>query len=196
MANGITKRIRARVSKLVDSGAHLDISKTTEIIAKTLGLNQRLINYTHIEIRNNLNEIDFKSVPYRERILFLPHCMRNSKKCKAKSNSDGLQCRECGACQIAELKKIAREIGYKGVYITPGGSMVQRLIEKHKPRAVLGICCYDEANIAFDKLHGKKVAPQAILLLRDGCKDTLANIEEVREKMQIIDSKLVQNNSK
>jgi len=101
MSNGLTTKIRASISKLIDSGAHFDASKATEMIAKKLGLNQRMINYTHIEIRNTLNEIGFKSTPYSERILFLPHCLRNSEKCTAKYNDSGLQCVDCGACVSA-----------------------------------------------------------------------------------------------
>jgi hypothetical protein len=195
MADGLTKRIRASISKLIDSGAHLDVSKTTEMIAKKLGLSERMINYTHIEIRNTLNEFGFKSTPYNERILFLPHCLKNSEKCTAKYNEEGLQCRDCGACQASELKKIAKELGYNAVFITPGGSMVEKLIEKHKPKAVLGVCCYEEANLAFDKFKGKNIAPQAILLLKDGCRNTLANIEEIKEKMRTIDEKIFETKS-
>ena len=193
---GITKKIRARISTIIDRGTHLDISRSTQGIAKALGLNQRLIHYTHIELRNALNEVDFQATPYNERILFLPHCLKNSKKCKAPYTDEGLQCKECGACQTGELKAFAESLGYKGVFITPGGSMVQKIIEKKRPKAVVGVCCYEEANMAFDRLRGTGIAPQAVTLLKDGCKDTVANIEEVKEKMRLIDSETLKNNSK
>ncbi|MBN1941442.1 MAG: DUF116 domain-containing protein [Candidatus Diapherotrites archaeon] len=193
MGNGNIKKIRATISRLIDKGTHLDVSRTTEIIAKKFGLNQRLICYTHIELRNTLNEIDFKATPYPQRILFLPHCMKNSEKCRAKYTEKGLECLDCGQCQISELKKNALDLGYNGVYVTPGGSMVQKIIEQKKPKAVLGVCCYEEANIAFDRLRGTGIAPQAVLLMRDGCKDTIVNTEEVKEKMQMIDKKLLNN---
>jgi len=193
---GITKKIRAKISTLIDRGTHLDISKSTEAIAKALGLNKRLINYTHIELRNALNEVDFKSTPYNKRILFLPHCMKSSAKCKAKYNDEGLNCMECGACQIGDIKKQAKSLGYMGVFITPGGSMVQKLIEKYRPKAVLGVCCYEEANMAFDRLRGTGIAPQAVLLIKDGCKDTIANTAEASEKIEMIDKDALNNNSK
>ena len=192
MADGLTQKIRASISKLIDSGAHLDASKATEAIAKKFGLNQRMINYTHIELRNTLNEFDFKSTPYNQRILFLPHCLKDSEKCKAKYTDEGLQCLECGACQVKELKKMAKSLGYMGTYITPGGSMVEKIILKRNPKAVLGVCCYHEANLGFDSLKGKKISPQAVLLLKDGCRNTIANLEEVKEKMKMIDKKLLQ----
>jgi hypothetical protein len=189
----ITTRIRAAISKIIDSGTHLDISKTSEMIAKALGLSPRLIQYTHIEIRNMLNEQGYKATPYNERILFIAHCLRNSQKCKADYTETGLNCKSCRECHIAELKKTAEELGYKGVYITPGGSMVKKIIDKYNPKAVIGVCCYDEAQMAFENLKGKKVAPQASLLLKDGCKDTASNIEDAKEKIRLIDKEVLEN---
>jgi hypothetical protein len=191
----ITDNIKKAVAETVDRAAHLDAARATEVIAKKLGLNQRLINYTHIELRNKLNEYGFKSTPYNKRILFLPHCLRNSKECKAQYSEEGLQCKKCGKCDIATLTKIAENLGYAEVFVCPGGSMVQKLIKKYKPGATVGVCCYHEANLAFDALRGTGIHPQSVLLLQDGCKDTKANLAEAREKMELIDPKLAQANS-
>lgn len=185
--DGITAKIKEHVARLVDKTTHLDVAETTEAIAKKLGLNERLVNYTHIELRNKLNEYGYKRVPFNERALFLPHCLRDSKECKAKYDEEGLHCKRCGKCQINELIDLAEEMDYEKVFVCPGGSMVQKLVKKYNPKAILGVCCYDEANMAFDKLRGTNVAPQAVLLLYDGCKDTKANIAEVKEKMSLID---------
>jgi hypothetical protein len=190
--SSVTAKIKERIARLVDKTAHLDVAATTEGIARKFGLNERLVNYTHIELRNKLNEYGYKRVHYGDRILFLPQCLRNSRECKAKYGEEGLQCMRCGKCQINELIGMAEEAGYGHVFICPGGSMVQKLVRKYKPRAVLGVCCYDEANMAFDKLQGTGISPQAVLLLYDGCKDTKANIAEVREKMDLIDKKLLE----
>ena len=189
----ITGKIKDAVAGLVDRTAHLDVAMATEAIAKRLGLKERMINYTHIEIRNRLNEYGFKATPYNERILFLPHCMRNSRQCKAKYNEEGLQCRQCGACDLSALIKEAKKLGYKDVFITPGGSMVQKLIRKYKPKAVMGVCCFEEANMAFDRLRGTGIHAQASMLLYDGCKDTKANFADAKEKMEAIDKALLEN---
>ena len=70
--------------------------------------------------------------------------------------------------------------------------MVQKLIKKYKPKATVGVCCYHEANLAFDQLRGTSIHPQVALLLQDGCKDTKANIAEAREKMELIDRKVLE----
>lgn len=180
----LIRQIRDAVGDLVDAGTHIDVAKSARLIGKRLGLNERLLNYTHTEIRNKLTEPRFRRVPYNERILFLPHCLRNLEKCRAKYGEEGLVCEGCGGCKIAAMRKMAKELGYAGVFVAPGGSMVIKLIKKYKPKAVVGVACNDEINMAVDKLKEEGNIPaQAVLLLRSGCKDTDVNMDEVWEKL-------------
>lgn len=182
----LSLKVRDEIAKLVDRGTHVDIAKSTQTIAKKFGLNERMVNYTHIELRNKLNEFEFKKVPYEQRMLFLPHCLRNVKKCKAKMSEEGLQCRKCGNCQLGELIKLAKEYNYIGAFIAPGGSMVYNLMKKYKPRAVVGVACHNEINMGIGKAAEYEIHSQGVLLLRDGCKDTAVNIDEVRDKISLI----------
>lgn len=183
-------KIKTAVARLIDSGTHVSVASSSEFIGKKLGLSERWIQYTHIEIRNKLNEARYKKTKFKERLLFLPHCMRNQEKCKAEYNENGLQCTECGECKLGTLVKMARERGYRATYIVPGGSMVKTKIAKDKPKAVLGVACFDEVQMAFDALKGTDIGVQAVLLTRAGCVNTDVNIEEVREKMDLIDKSL------
>lgn len=191
MANSTIYKIKERIGSLIDSGVHINIAKTTQEIGKIFGLNERMRNYTHVEIRNKLNEFRYKTAPYDKRILFLPHCMKVSDVCKAPLTTEGLDlnfCEKCEAtdkCQINEIKKIAEEMNYMKVAVAPGGSMVHKIIAKYKPKAILGVCCYNEAIMAFEKIAGTNLGAQAVLLLRDGCKDTAVNTDEVREKLEM-----------
>jgi len=183
-------KIRQAVGRLIDSGAHVSAASSTQFVAKKLGLSDRWISYTHAEIRNKLNEPKYLLTPYSDRILFLPHCLRDAKNCKAKYNEEGLQCTECGKCKLDQIIKMAKERGYRAHFVCPGGSMVKKLIEKHKPKAILGVCCFEEAQMAFNNLKGKGIGVQAVLLSKTGCVDTDVNLVEVREKMDLIDKPL------
>ena len=191
MTDSTIYKIKEKVGSIIDSGAHINIAKTTQEIAKIIGLNERMRHYAHIEIRNKLNEFKYKTVPCDKRILFLPHCMKVSEVCKAPITNEGLDlsvCEKCEAadrCQINEIKKIAEEMNYMKVAVAPGGSMVHKIIAKYKPKAVLGVCCYNEAIMAFEKIAGTNLGAQAVLLLRDGCKDTAVNVDEVKEKLEL-----------
>ncbi|MBS3057322.1 MAG: DUF116 domain-containing protein [Candidatus Diapherotrites archaeon] len=192
----LTRKIKESVAGLIDSGAHVNAAESTKFLAKKLGLPERLVNYTHTEIRNKLNESRYISVPFGERVLFVPQCLRNSQKCKAVLGDEGWICKECGNCKIYSLAKIAEKYGYSRHFIVPGGSMVKKLIEKYRPSAVLGVACFNEVNMAMDNLQGSAVAHQAVLLLRDGCKDTDVNVDEVEEKLRLIERNCNGNNPK
>ena len=192
----MTDKIKEAVAETIDKTTHLDVASATQVIAKKLGLKDRLINYTHIELRNKLNEYGYKQVPYTKRVLFLPHCLRNSKECKAKYGDEGLVCKRCGKCDIDKLISISEELDFQKSFIVPGGSMVRKIVAKHQPNAVVGVCCYNEANLAIDVLRAAGIHGQACLLIKDGCKDTKAHIEDAREKMQLIDKNLLEMQSK
>lgn len=180
----LLNKIRVAAGELVDTGAHIDAATGARLIGKRLGLNERLMNYTHIELRNKLLEPRFLEVPCSERILFLPHCLRNVNKCKAQYGEEGLECLGCGNCKIAKMRQMAKVLGYRGCFVTPGGSMVVNLIKKYRPRAVVGVACNDEINMAVDKLREEGNIPtQAVMLMRAGCKDTDVNLEEVWDKL-------------
>ena len=186
------EKVRTAIGKLVDSGAHLNAATATENIAKKLGLSQSMVQYTHIELRNTVYEPSFKKIPYGDRVLFLPHCSRNLKVCKATSNEEGIECKHCGGCGIDKAKKMAEALGYKKVFVVPGGSMVKKLLIKYEPKASVGVCCFDEAQLAFDMLKGTGIIPQVAMLLKDGCKDTMINLPLLEEKLTMIDPALIE----
>jgi len=196
MVDGIYAKIRYSVGKVVDAGVHINAASTAEVIGKKLGLSESLIQYTHIELRNSVFEPVFKKIPFSERALFLPHCSRKVKVCKALQDEEGFHCKNCGACNIDEAIKIARDLGYGKIFIVPGGSMMKKLILKYKPRAVVGVSCFHEALLGFEETKQSSVIPQAVLLLNDGCKDTTINIPLVKEKLSLIDETKLPQKSK
>ncbi|MDD3084234.1 MAG: DUF116 domain-containing protein, partial [Candidatus ainarchaeum sp.] len=90
---------------------------------------------------------------------------------------------------IDKAIKIAEKLGYKKIFVVPGGSMVKKLIAKYNPKATIGVCCFDEAILAFDMLKGTGIIPQVVLLLKAGCKDTIINLPLLEEKLSLIESK-------
>ncbi len=132
-----------------------------------------------IEALNRLYEKEFRNVPFSERIIFLPHCLR-SRECKAETCAEGVRCINCGKCNIGLFKKEAEELGYH-IFIVPGFSMVKKIIGEYKPKAVLGVSCLNELNKAKDEVNGKKIILQGLALLKDGCVDTEADWDKIRK---------------
>lgn len=196
MVDGIYEKIRVAIGKAMDGSAHFNAASAAEGIGKSLGLSDTMIQYTHVELRNTVYEPDFKKIPFEERSLFLPHCSRNAKVCKAIQDEEGFHCKHCGSCNLDEAIKIAKKIGYKQIYVVPGGSMVKKILDTNKPKAAIGVSCFHEAVMAFELAKSVNVIPQCVLLLKDGCKDTMINLPLLEEKLSLIDENVLTKEGK
>jgi hypothetical protein len=185
MSDGIYDKIRGAIGKFADAGAHLNAASAAEKIGKSLGLSEDMIQFTHIELRNSVFEPGFKKIPFKDRALFLPHCTRKLPGCKATFDEDGYHCKHCKCCGLDEAVSMAEKLGYKQIYIVPGGSLVKKIIQKYKPKAAVGVCCFAEALISFEATKDTGVVPQLVLLLKDGCKDTLIDLTLLEKKLSL-----------
>jgi uncharacterized protein len=179
--------IRVNVKNIIDSGMHFNAATVATDIGKSLGVDEETIKYIHIEIRNAMYEEQYKKIPIKDRMIFLPHCSRNSQKCIATQDDTGLHCKHCGKCELTKAIKIAEKYGYEHIYIVPGGTMLKKIIMEKRPKAVIGVACFYEINLGFDLLKGTGMIAQGVLLKKDGCKDTVLNLEEFEKRISMID---------
>ncbi len=151
------------------------------------------INFKSINKNNYIKFIDkknssmsgkFKSIPVSERIVLLPHCMRSTKNCKAVDEGTYYSCKKCGACKIAQIQKLADELGYKKVYIMKGGKAIHNILVEQKIKAVVAVACHFEGAQGIKMTDGLKVIAQFIPLLKDGCCDTDVDVESVKKIME------------
>ncbi len=70
----------------------------------------------------------FRDVPYSKRILLLPQCLRNHKRCKAADIGWSYVCRACGSCRIGKLITEARRLGYHSAHILKGGRAIEHVL--------------------------------------------------------------------
>jgi len=129
------------------------------------------INKEFVRSINDREKERFAKVPYKNRMLFLSHCIIPEQK--------------------DELHRFAEGLGYK-VHVVGGGSIVHKIIMEEKPEAVVGIACEPELTMAVEKLD---LPLHVVLLDIDGCKDTTVNVEEAKRvislcaKVEELDSK-------
>lgn len=143
------------------------------------------IETTLIHLRNKLSRVEFSKVPYPERMLFLPQCLRNVK-CPAKLGRDGIECIMCKRkCNVKEIKKEAEKIGYK-VFIATGGSLIERVAKKYRPKAIFGVACRSEVKLGLDLVNKFNIPSQGVVLLREGCVNTVVDVDEVIRTMKRI----------
>ena len=151
-----------------------------------VGGNDMMIDVVGTEIRNILFKNTFSQVPYNQRIIVIPQCLR-SMECPAKFNSvEGARCIECGKCKIKEISRKAKELGYIGTYIAPGGGFVKRIIKSTKPGAMIGIGCPYEVNLGLLEVSSKGIPCQGVTLLTNGCVTTDVELNAVFETMELI----------
>lgn len=131
--------------------------------------------------QNKSQQKKFASIPFEKRIVFAPHCMRNTAVCTAIEKDSYYVCRECGGCTINNISKLTKELGYMGLFTVKGGRALVKLCNEHKPEAVVGIACYFEGEQGFNVLKDTDIVVQYIPLTKDGCANTDADMNEVEK---------------
>jgi hypothetical protein len=150
--------------------------------SENVGVDAKIVDQIGVEVRNKVNEKFFKKIEPQEKILVLPHCLRDAD-CEAKLEASGLVCKDCNRCVIGVLKSKAEDKGFK-VFIIPGSTFLKKILEKNNFKAVLGVACYQDLNLAMMKLS--KFSCQGVPLLKDGCINTKVDSRAVLEKMDVI----------
>jgi hypothetical protein len=135
--------------------------------------------------QNKLQEKKFASVTPNARIVFVPHCMRNTTVCTAIEKDSYYICAECGACKIAQISKLAKKLNYMALYVVKGGRTITKIIQEQKPQAVVGIACFFEGDLAFKMLKEENLAAQFVPLTKDGCSATDTDLKQVERALSL-----------
>ncbi|MCW3996735.1 MAG: DUF116 domain-containing protein [Candidatus Bathyarchaeota archaeon] len=122
-----------------------------------------------------------KFLQSKSRALFLPHCSRKymDNRCKATFNAEipSYTCAHCSEdCLIHKADKFAKKKGYD-IYVLPGGSCIPKILKSHKYEGIVGVACGEEMKMLSPLLNGMGVAGQGIPLIKNGCANTLFNME-------------------
>ncbi|MCK4246981.1 MAG: DUF116 domain-containing protein [Methanomicrobia archaeon] len=151
-------------------------------IVEKIGLDPKHFNSIVVDVKNSINVDNFKKIPPKERVIVLPQCLR-SIKCPAKLSSvNGIECVKCGSCYIKEFKEKTEALGYR-IFILPGGTFVKRVLEGARPKAVLGIACFNDLFEGIRICEKVRIPVQGVLLKTTGCVETLVDWDEVWEKV-------------
>ena len=139
-----------------------------------------------VQVRNLLEKEKF--VQAKSKALFLPHCSRKymDNRCKAvfDENIPSYICAHCSPdCLINSAVTIAKSKGYD-VYILPGGSCVSKILKAKNYEGVVGVACGEEIRISGEILKCMHATGQAVPLIKNGCANTVFNIEALTGILQ------------
>lgn len=159
-----------------------------ETIARQILANHHLpddyLGFAMVAVDNEFWREQFAAVPMRDRLLLLPHCLRDSVKCAGVYDNTGLHCKECGSCVIVALKSEAEELGYR-VIVAEGTPTVVQHVLRGQAVGLLGVACLDSLEKAFDRVAKLGIPHAAVPLLRSGCANTAVEADVVRQVMTL-----------
>ena len=153
----------------IQEATGLNLSDALVLLEDLINLNAR-----------NLVERE-KFVQTKKRALFLPHCSRKymDNRCKATFEPDipSYICAHCSSdCLINKAVAIAKKKGYD-TYVVPGGSCVPKILKTKGYEGAVGVACGEETKLSGEVLSSLGVSGQAIPLIKNGCANTVFNIE-------------------
>ncbi|MEI6682143.1 MAG: polyprenyl synthetase family protein [Bacteroidota bacterium] len=159
-----------------------EISEYASMLVDQFRLDEKYTGFVMLCCGNAAWRRVVETVPFQRRILLLPQCLKNSGSCQAGFDNIGLLCNECGGCSIPSIVHEAENLGYVAV-VSEGTTITTRLIESGKVDAVIGVGCMDVLQKMFRSVNKYAVPGIGIPLMTCGCKDTLADLDWIREEL-------------
>jgi hypothetical protein len=122
-----------------------------------------------------------KFLQTKKRALLLPHCARKfmDSRCRAvfDANIPSYTCSHCSPdCLVNKADALAKKKGYD-VYLLPGGSCIPKILKANRYEGIIGIACGEEMKIMEPLLESMDLAGQGIPLIKNGCANTIFNME-------------------
>jgi hypothetical protein len=171
-------------------GVHKTVSKTAQEMIRKFKIQEAtgldlsdavllLQDLIDMQARNLLERGKF--VQTRKRALFLPHCSRKymDNRCEAifDPSIPSYTCGHCSSdCLVNRTASFAQKKGYD-VYVLPGGSCVPKILKSKHYEGVVGVACGEELRMSGEMLNSPDVTGQAVPLLKNGCANTVFNVE-------------------
>lgn len=147
------------------------------------------IRSTFIKLNNYLVKDklikDKKKFKASEIAILMPHCLQASN-CNKKVTNDINQCIGCGACKLANLKKLQKDYGVN-IFIASGGTLARKIIVDKKPKVVLAVACERDLTSGISDMSSR-VPVVGILNSRPNgpCFNTDINIGMIKKELDLL----------
>jgi len=156
------------------------LQKYGEDLLTQTKIDQQFLGFTMVSIANEFWREQVSSIDFKRRLLLLPHCLKNAEGCPADYDEFGLDCRKCGACEVADFKTKAEDLGYK-VLVSEGTPIVLKIIISGHVDAIVGVACLNVLEKAIDKILLAGIPCVAAPLLSSNCRSTSVDNDWVFE---------------
>ncbi len=152
------------------------LENLVKALFRLVRMDDSIVDEVGISLKNKIGLRKYKETPFNKRMIFLPQCLR-AADCPSKLSPEGMQCINCGKCEIGNARKHAEGMGYK-VFIVPGSSFIIRLVREHRPKAILGVGCMGEVKAGLEMCEKLNLYGVGLVLDKDGCVSTILDWEK------------------
>ena len=132
---------------------------------------------------NNIFVNDLKlKVSFSDILVLIPHCIQNYN-CNIKVTSDFIACKECGKCNISELKKLKNKYGCN-LAIATGGTIARKKVKEFNPKYIIAVAC--ERDLISGILDIKSIPVFGLLNERPNgpCINTTVDISKIENQLK------------
>jgi geranylgeranyl pyrophosphate synthase len=161
-------------------------------ILDEMRLPEGFVGWTMVMLASEFWRDAVAAVPPSRRLFLLPHCLKHAEGCPADYDQFGLDCKQCGACSIADFRTVAEEMGYK-VLVAEGSPIVLKIIVSGYIDAIVGVACLNVLEKAIDKILLAGIPCMAVPLLSSDCRNTSVDEAWVQEMIHVAPTKPVQH---
>ncbi len=164
----------AEVASRIDRSIPLTKDEMEVIARRTLeeaDLPEAYLGWMMVMISSEFWRDSLAAVPPERRLFLLPHCLKHAEGCPAEYDQFGMNCKECGACSIADFRGLAEDMGYR-VLVAEGSPVVMKIIVGGYVDAVIGVACLNVLEKAIDKVLLAGIPCMAVPLLSSDCRNT------------------------
>lgn len=108
-------------------------------IASTLKKDKDGLRSIYVLLNNYLVNTNLVKYNAKDILIIVPHCLQNNM-CNIKVTNDIKQCKECGKCNIENLKKISTKYNVNTLVVT-GGTAARNSIKNMAPKFIISVAC-------------------------------------------------------
>jgi geranylgeranyl pyrophosphate synthase len=187
---GLREKMRAKCAEVaakLDKSVPLAKDDMEMIVRATLdelGMPEGYVGWMMVVFATEFWRDQVATVPPERRLFLLPHCLKHAEGCPADYDEFGLECKECGACSIADFRGVADDMGYK-VLVAEGSPIVLKIILSGYVDAIVGVACLNVLEKAIDKILLAGIPCMAVPLLSSDCRNTSVDEDWVAEMVRL-----------
>lgn len=153
-------------------------------IGKIFGINRRQLEGSFIAVSNLIFMKSKIKVPANKLLVLVPHCLQLAQ-CPHKITRDPNNCKRCGGCNIGDLMKLSKELGFI-FFVATGGTLARQVVVKNRPQAVLAIACERDLMSGIQDVYPLPAVGVLNIRPNGPCYNTRVDIEEVKRTLQQI----------